>query len=68
MGEEVPEVGVIGRSKSVSILALVGADVVQGRFCLTRMGVIRRVAPIEGAIWIIVLVIPHLARFPITRL
>lgn len=68
MGEEAPEVGVIGRSKSVSMLALAGTDVIQNLFCLTRMGLIRRVAPVEGAIWVIVLVIPHLARALITRL
>lgn len=67
MGEEAPDVGVTGRSNSVSMLASAGADGNLECFCLTCVRIVRRVSPVEGAIWVIVLVIPHLARSPITR-
>ena len=63
MGEELPEVGVdalskpisrgtLGRNHRRSILELTGA-------VLRSMGIIRRVAAVEGAVWVVVLVIPH---------
>lgn len=62
MGEEAPDVGVAGRSNSASMLVLVGANINRDHFCHTRMGVVRGVPLIEGAIWVVVLVVPHLAR------
>ena len=64
-GDELPEVGVDARSKPASKryvsvcpppIYLVELTV----FMLCCTGIIRRVGAVEGAIWVVVLVIPHL--------
>lgn len=63
MGEEVSDVGVVGRSKPVSVQDLAGLrSDKEPKLGLTSVVVIGGVAAVEGAIWIIVLVIPHLGR------